>query len=92
MCIRDRIYEAGVALFAGARTAATGISAPSSGAAQVERLPPLRVDDKGEIFVPFVGRLRAGGHTAGELSTMIRKALKGLSQDPQVMVLSLIHI
>ncbi len=81
-----QIYEAGVALFAGARTAATGISAPSSGAAQVERLPPLRVDDKGEIFVPFVGRLRAGGHTAGELSTMIRKALKGLSQDPQVMV------
>ena len=81
-----QIYEAGVALFAGARSAATGLSAPASGAAQMERLPAMRVDDKGEIFVPFVGRVRAGGHTAGELSAMIRRALKGLSQDPQVMV------
>jgi polysaccharide export outer membrane protein len=44
------------------------------------------VDDKGMIFVPFVGNLRAAGHTTGELSGMIRRSLKGLSQDPQVVV------
>jgi len=79
------IYEAGVALFAGARASTTGIPS-STGAAQAEHLPPTRVDDKGEIFLPFVGKLRAGGHTTGELSAMIRRSLKGLSQDPQVMV------
>jgi polysaccharide export outer membrane protein len=56
------------------------------GGAQAERLAPTRVDDSGEIFVPFAGKLRAGGHTTGELAEMIRRSLKGLSQDPQVVV------
>jgi polysaccharide export outer membrane protein len=80
-----QIYEAGVTLFAGSRMSAAG-AATSTGSAQAERLPALRVDDKGEIFVPFVGRLRAAGHTTGELADMIRRGLRGLSQDPQVVV------
>jgi polysaccharide export outer membrane protein len=79
-----QIYEAGVALFAGSRASVTGVA--PSGAAQVEHLPLIRVDDKGEIALPFAGRLRAGGHTSTELAAMIRRALKGLSQDPQIMV------
>lgn len=79
-----QIYEAGVTLFAGAR-AATG-AGTGTGSAQAEHLPAIRVDDGGEIFVPFAGRLRAGGHTTSELAAMIRRALKGLSQDPQVMI------
>src|SRR5205823_14715979 len=51
-----------------------------------ERLPLVRVDDQGYIRVPFVGRLRAAGHTAGELQAMIQEGLRGMSQDPQVMV------
>ena len=78
------IYEAGVALFgnSGLRAAAGGFD-PSSTA---EKLPTVRVDDHGYITVPFVGRLRAAGHTAGELQQMIRDGLRGMSQDPQVMV------
>jgi polysaccharide export outer membrane protein len=44
------------------------------------------VDDYGYIKVPFVGRLRAAGHTAAELQVMIQSGLRGMSQDPQVMV------
>lgn len=80
-----QIYEAGVTLFAGARAAAAGAPA-GTGSAQAEHLPAIRVEDSGEIFVPFAGRMRAGGHTTGELAAMIRRALKGLSQDPQVVV------
>lgn len=80
------IYEAGVSLFGTAlRTAAAsnGIVDTSSSA---ERLPPVRVDDYGYIKVPFVGRLRAAGHTAAELQQMIQRGLHGMSQDPQVLV------
>ena len=35
---------------------------------------------------PFVGRLRAAGHTTSELQAMIQSGLRGMSQDPQVMV------
>jgi polysaccharide export outer membrane protein len=44
------------------------------------------VDDEGFIRLPFAGRLRAAGHTAGELQTMIRDRLRGMSQDPQVLI------
>ena len=81
------VYEAGVSLFGTAlRTAAaagaTGVDTSSS----AERLPPVRVDDYGYIKVPFVGRLRAAGHTAAELQSMIQSGLRGMSQDPQVLV------
>jgi len=81
------VYEAGVSLFGTAlRTAAaagtTGIDVSSS----AERLPAVRVDDYGYIKVPFVGRLRASGHTAAELQSMIQSGLRGMSQDPQVLV------
>ena len=82
------VYEAGVSLFGTAlRTAAaagTGVVDTSSTA---EKLPPLRVDDYGYIKVPFVGRLHAAGHTAAELQAMIQSGLRGMSQDPQVLVL-----
>ena len=78
------IYEAGVSLFGTAlRTAAgTGLDTAST----AERLPPVRVDDFGYIKVPFVGRLHAAGHTAAELQNMIQSGLRGMSQDPQVLV------
>jgi polysaccharide export outer membrane protein len=46
----------------------------------------MRVDDQGYIRFPFVGRLRAAGRTTSELQSMIRDRLKGMSQNPQVMV------
>lgn len=85
------IYEAGVSLFGRGATRVGGSStmpaAPSADqSAGAERLPGVRVDDQGFIRLPFVGRLRAAGHTTSELQVMIRSALRGMSQDPQVMV------
>ncbi len=81
------VYEAGVALFGDSalRSSATA-GAGFDPASSAERLPPMRVDDQGYINVPFVGRLRAAGHTATELQEMIENGLRGMSQDPQVMV------
>lgn len=81
------VYEAGVSLFGTAlRTAAIGGSPGMDTSSSAERLPTMRVDDYGYIKVPFVGRLRAAGHTAAELQAMIQSGLQGMSQDPQVMV------
>jgi len=81
------VYEAGVALFGGSGMRAAGSATagfdPSSTS---ERLPAVRVDDDGFIKVPFVGRVRAAGRTAAELQSVIQGGLRGMSQDPQVMV------
>jgi polysaccharide export outer membrane protein len=81
------VYEAGVSLFGTAlRTVAAGGMGGVDTSSTSERLPPVRVDDYGYIRVPFVGRLRAAGHTVAELQSMIQNGLKGMSQDPQVMI------
>lgn len=82
------IYEAGVSLFGNSplrsATLAGGGAADTSSTA--ERLPLTRVDDYGYVKVPFIGRLRAAGRTAAELQAIIQSGLRGMSQDPQVMV------
>jgi polysaccharide export outer membrane protein len=81
------IYEAGVSLFGTAlRTAAAGGTTIVDTSSSAERLPPMRVDDYGYIKVPFIGRVRAAGHTATELQQVIQAGLRGMSQDPQVLV------
>lgn len=79
------IYEAGVTLFAsgGGSSAAVVDAAPG---VQREVLPPSRVNDNGEIAIPYAGTLRVMGRTIGEVEEMIRQALRGLSQNPQVRV------
>ena len=80
------VYEAGVSLFGTAlRTAAAGATAVDT-SSSAERLPATKVDDYGYIKVPFIGRMRAAGHTAGELQQLIQNGLRGMSQDPQVLV------
>lgn len=81
------IYEAGVSLFGTAlRTAAVDGTAVVDTNSTAERLPAVRVDDYGYIRVPFVGRVRAAGHTVAELQSIIQNGLRGMSQDPQVMI------
>jgi polysaccharide export outer membrane protein len=81
------VYEAGVSLFGTAlRTVAAGGSTVVDTSSTAERLPPVRVDDYGYIRVPFVGRIRAAGHTVAELQSIIQSGLHGMSQDPQVMI------
>jgi polysaccharide export outer membrane protein len=64
--------------------AADGAAMDTSSTA--EKLPPLRIDDYGYIKFPFIGRIHAAGHTAGELQSIIQNGLRGMSQDPQVLV------
>lgn len=79
------IYEAGVTLFAsGAAASAAGqMAAPG---VQVQKLPPTRIDDLGDISIPYAGTLHVAGLTTGEIEATIRNALRKLSQNPQVIV------
>jgi polysaccharide export outer membrane protein len=85
------VYEAGVSLFAPATAGASGTDLKaaqivSSPGVQAQKLPPTRVNDDGDIVIPYVGRLHVLGHTVAEVETMIRSGLRGLSQNPQVVV------
>jgi len=77
------IYEAGVTLFASGGGDERVAVAPG---VQRQALPPSRVNDDGEITIPYAGALRVMGHTVGEVEEMIRQSLRGLSQNPQVRV------
>jgi polysaccharide export outer membrane protein len=80
------IYEAGVSLF-GSTGPAGAVSAPGfDTSAKAHTLPPTRVNDDGDIRVPFVGRVRVLGKTIAEVQEEIRRSLKGMTQDPQVLI------
>lgn len=83
------IYEAGVTLFSAGGSA--GAAGPlgqigTNPGVQVQHLPPSRVDDDGDISIPYAGKLHVVGHTVGEVETMVRRSLRGLSQNPQVLI------
>jgi polysaccharide export outer membrane protein len=82
------IYEAGVSLFGNAPAASSGGGAAGAfdAGARVQSLPELRVDDQGNITIPYAGTLHVAGQTVGEIQAAIRNALLGLSQNPQVLV------
>lgn len=78
------IYEAGVSLFGNeGRVAPSAAFDPS---AKAHTLPLSRVDDDGNIVIPFVGSLRVLGRTVSEIQDQIQRALRGLTQNPQVLV------
>lgn len=80
------IYEAGVTLFSGGGSGAAPGGQISQVGVQVQKLPPSRVDDSGDIVIPYAGKLRVIGRTVGEVEAQIQRALRGLSQDPKVLV------
>ncbi len=49
-------------------------------------LPQSKVDERGRIFVPYVGLVRASGRTLTQLRREISKRLAGKTVDPQVDV------
>jgi len=49
-------------------------------------LPHVKVDERGLIFVPYVGMIRAGGRTLGQIREAIRASLAEKTLDPQVDV------
>lgn len=81
------IYEAGVTLFTGGGSGgglAGAVAAPPG--VQVQKLPPVRVDDNGYISIPYAGRIQVAGVTVLQAEAMIRTALHGISQNPQVLI------
>ena len=80
------IYEVGVTLFSGGNGAGTAGQVTLNPGVQVQKLPPMRVDDLGDITVPYAGTLHVAGFTVGEVEAMIRNALQRLSQNPQVLI------
>lgn len=82
------IFEAGVPLFGGGTASLGGRTGGSAfdPSVKAQTLPPARVDDHGDIVVPYAGKLRVVGKTAFEVQDQIRHALRGVSQDPQVLV------
>ncbi|QHD69756.1 polysaccharide export protein [Sphingobium yanoikuyae] len=79
------IYEAGVTLFSSNNNVAL-TPAGSPPGVQVQKLPPTRIDDQGDIAIPYVGTIHIAGLTTGEVEATIRKALLRVSQNPQVLV------
>jgi len=84
------IYEVGVTLFSGGGGAGASAGQVNqiglNPGVQVQKLPPSRVDDNGDIAVPYAGSLHVAGRTVGEVEGMIRQSLRGLSQNPQVLI------
>jgi polysaccharide export outer membrane protein len=81
------IYEAGVTLFSNSPGMAGGAaSAGFDTGARAQNLPEMRVDDNGDITIPYAGKLRVLGETPAEIERQIRLALRGYSQNPQVLV------
>mgnify|MGYP000600215549 CR=1 FL=1 len=80
------IYESGISLFG--RAAAASISGQNGldTGSSAERLPPTRVSDQGTINIPYIGELPVMGRTTNEVEQMMRRALRGKSQNPQVIV------
>lgn len=80
------IYETGVSLFGRTTIAAGAAGSSFDPSANVQTLPPTRVDDNGDISVPYAGRLHVAGETVEQIGAQIRHALRGMSQNPQVLV------
>jgi len=49
-------------------------------------LPHVKVDERGLIFVPYIGMIRAAGRTLGQIREAIRKRLSEKTLNPQVDV------
>ncbi len=84
------IYEAGVTLFSPGGSAASssdkGSAVSVNAGVKAQKLPPTRVNDEGDIVIPYAGKLHVAGRTVGEVEAMIRRSLRRLSQNPQVIV------
>lgn len=79
-----RIYEIGVALFAG--PASAGTTGASDLAAHAERFPNVVVTEEGTIVLPYLGRIAVAGGTLRDAELKLQRAMQGKSQSPQVLV------
>ena len=70
-------------------SASGGLFIPAEGGSRpgnFVELPPQTIDGTGTISVPYVGRIRAAGYTAGAIERAIVDALANRAIEPQAMV------
>jgi polysaccharide export outer membrane protein len=58
----------------------------SPNSSRVTAFPEQMVDSEGLITVPFVGKVLAGGRTPRQVESEVAERLKGLANQPQVLV------
>lgn len=80
------IYETGVALFSGGGAGADTAAQAAATGVQVQNLPAVRVDDRGNIAIPYIGKLHVMGRTLREVEAMIRNGMRRMSQNPRVQI------
>jgi polysaccharide export outer membrane protein len=78
------IFEVGFTLFGSTATALDSKLENTPGNAQ---RVGIRVDDQGNLSLPYIGKLTVAGSTPEEVQTRIEARLRGLSQNPQALVL-----
>ena len=67
------IYESGVTLFGGGAAKIAPEGAAFDPSAKSEKLPGTRVDDAGDIQLPYAGRLHVAGLTVGAIERKTRR-------------------
>jgi len=77
-----RVYEVGVALFAGGGLQAGGFD-PS---ARQQDFGLVKVTEDGTIKLPYIGTLNVAGRTTVDVQKMIEDGLRDKSQQPQALV------
>jgi polysaccharide biosynthesis/export protein len=84
------VFEIGTSLYSahggGVELASNDSSSNSAPAGVAQNLPLLRVDQKGEITLPYLGSLCVTGMSPADIQVAIIKALRGKSQNPQAVV------
>jgi len=80
------IYESGVTLFSSSGGASGASAMNVDAGVKAQELPAIRVNDDGDISVPYAGVIRVLGKTTAEIEAQIRRGLRGISQNPQVIV------
>ncbi|MEM7241307.1 MAG: polysaccharide biosynthesis/export family protein [Pseudomonadota bacterium] len=61
----------------------TGVLGP---AGTPSTITPIQVDNTGHIFIPYAGRIKAGGNTIESVRSQIADALAVQTPDPQVLL------
>ncbi|PKP95448.1 MAG: capsule biosynthesis protein [Alphaproteobacteria bacterium HGW-Alphaproteobacteria-14] len=80
------IFEAGVSLFSGDAPSPVAGAGGFDPSVKAQTLPPRRVDDNGLIDVPYVGTVPVAGRTMAQVQEQIRRGMRNLSQDPQILI------
>lgn len=84
--LQVNIYEVGVSLFGSAATIGGDGSSSSDFGVKDQSMQGVVVDDAGYIALPYIGRIRAAGHTTEDVRRAIIAGLRGKSQAPQALV------